>query len=99
VIGGEVRERSTHLVRSVRARETIARPTDDPPQRPSRDRLRRRGRQPDEVWVRPTEIVCLARRVRSGELRPQLGGVRSLAEAPAAFASTTPPMARTIVRI
>jgi NADPH:quinone reductase-like Zn-dependent oxidoreductase len=91
VIGGEIRDRCTRLVRSGGTVVTIA----DPPTIHPTD-----GRAVFfVVEADRDQLIDLARRVRSGELRPLVGAVRSLSEAPAAFASTSPSPGRTIIRL
>jgi NADPH:quinone reductase-like Zn-dependent oxidoreductase len=90
VIGGDIRDRATSLVRSGGTVVTIASP---PTIHPSDGRAIFFVVEADRA-----RLTDLARRVRSGELRPLLGAVRPLAEAPAAFASTTSSSGRTIIR-
>jgi NADPH:quinone reductase-like Zn-dependent oxidoreductase len=90
VFGGEVRDRSTDLVRSGGALVTIA----SPPERHPAD-----GRAVFFV-VEPDRdtLAELARRVQEGRLRPIVGEVRPLEEAPAAFAERRV-RGRTIIRV
>ena len=91
VIGGEIRDRCTRLVRSGGTVVTIASP---PTIHPTDGRA-----VFFVVEANRDQLTDLARRVRSGELRPLVGAVRPLSEAPAAFASTTPSPGRTIIRL
>ena len=91
VMGGEILDRSAQLVRSGGALVTIA----EPP------RVR-----PDDAWavffvVEPDRggLVALERRLRDGRLRPNVGDVRPLAEAPAVFAPTHRTHGKTIIRV
>jgi NADPH:quinone reductase-like Zn-dependent oxidoreductase len=91
VIGGDVRNRSTDLVRAGGTLVTIA----DPPTRQPAD-----GRAVFfVVEADRDQLTELVRRVRRDEIRPLIGDVRDLSEAPAAFAGPGPPRGRTIVRV
>ncbi|HEX4017359.1 MAG TPA: NADP-dependent oxidoreductase [Frankiaceae bacterium] len=91
VIGGEILDRSTALVRAGGTLVTIA----APPKLQPRD-----GRaiffvvEPDRA-----RLADLAERVRDGRLKPLVGTVRPLAEAPAAFAPDRRTSGKTIIRI
>ena len=89
VIGGEIRDRSTALVRPGGTLVTIA----DPPTIHPRD-----GRAIFFV-VEPNreQLAQLAARVRGGRLTPLVTTVRDLAAAPAAFAERT--RGRTIITL
>lgn len=89
VIGGDIRDRSTSLVRAGGSLVTIAGP---PAIQPENGRAVFFVVEPDRE-----RLADLARRVAAGELRPSVGAVKSLAEAPAAFAE--PGSGRTIIRI
>jgi NADPH:quinone reductase-like Zn-dependent oxidoreductase len=91
VIGGEIRDRTTGLVRPGGTLVTIASP---PTTHPSDGRAVFFVVEADR-----DRLTDLARRVRSGELRPPRVTVRPLSEAPAAFASTAPSAGRTIIQI
>jgi NADPH:quinone reductase-like Zn-dependent oxidoreductase len=91
VIGGEILDRSTALVRAGGTLVTIARmPTVQP----------KDGRaiffvvEPDR-----SRLGDLAQRVRNGRLKPIVGAVRPLAEAPAAFTPDRRIPGKTIIRI
>jgi NADPH:quinone reductase-like Zn-dependent oxidoreductase len=91
VIGGEVLDRSAVLVRAGGTLVTISRvPTVQP----------RDGRavffvvEPDR-----TVLVELAQRLRDGRLKPVVGAVRPLAEAPAAFGPGRRTRGKTIIRV
>ncbi|KOV71664.1 NADPH:quinone reductase [Streptomyces sp. AS58] len=91
VIGGDVLERSATLVRAGGTLVTITMLPKAPPQD---------GRavffvvEPDRA-----RLTELAQRVRDGRLRPNIGAVRPLAEAPAAFAPENRPPGKTIIRV
>ena len=94
VIGGEIRDRSTALVRPGGTLVTIASP---PTIQPDAGRAVFFVVEPDRH-----RLVDLARRVRAGEIRPLIGSIRELSEAPAAFAAAPAPdrsPGRTIIRI
>ncbi|MFF9349311.1 NADP-dependent oxidoreductase [Streptomyces sp. NPDC014734] len=91
VIGGDILDRSTALVRPGGTLVTIARPVTVRPEdgravffvvEPDRDRL-----------------TDLAARVRDGRLRPVIGSVRPLAETSAAFAPGERTPGKTIIRV
>ena len=91
VIGGEILDRSAALVRAGGTLVTIARmPTFQP----------KDGHavffvvEPDR-----SRLSELAQRLRDGRLRPIVGAVRPLAEAPAAFAPDRRTPGKTIIRI
>ena len=91
VIGGEVLDRSAALVRAGGTLVTIATvPTVKP----------RDGRAVFFV-VEPDRTVLaeLAQRLRDGRLKPIVGAVRPLAEAPAAFAPGRHTRGKTIIRV
>ncbi|MBL7494106.1 NADP-dependent oxidoreductase [Frankia sp. AgB1.9] len=91
VIGGEVLDRSATLVRAGGTLVTIA----APPKVLPRD-----GRavffvvEPDRV-----RLADLAQRLRDGRLKPIVGAVRTLPEAPAAFAPDRHTPGKTIIRV
>jgi len=91
VIGGEILDRSAALVRAGGALVTIAAPATVQPDN---------GRavffvvEPDRL-----RLADLAQRVRDGRLKPHIGAVRPLAEAPEAFASARRTPGKTIIRI
>ncbi|MFE0413422.1 NADP-dependent oxidoreductase [Streptomyces tendae] len=91
VIGGEILHRSAALVRAGGTLVTIAAP---PEVRPENGRAVFFVVEPDRD--RLTELV---RRVRDGRLRPAVGEVRPLTEAPAAFAPGRGRHGRTIIRV
>ncbi|MFB8245704.1 NADP-dependent oxidoreductase [Streptomyces sp. NPDC055952] len=78
VLGGEILDRSTALVRDGGTLVTVAEP---PRIRPENGRAVFFVVEPDRV-----RLADLVRRVRDGRLRPLVGDVRPLSEAPAAFA-------------
>ncbi|NEB80671.1 NADP-dependent oxidoreductase [Streptomyces sp. SID14478] len=91
VIGGEILERSTALVRLGGTLVTIAEPVTVHP---------REGRavffvvEPDRV-----RLADLAQRLREGRLKPLVGAVRPLAETAAAFAPDKRTPGKTIIRV
>ncbi|OBJ49057.1 NADP-dependent oxidoreductase [Mycobacterium sp. 1423905.2] len=91
VIGGEVLERSAHLVRPGGALITIAEP---PHVQPERARAIFFVVEPDRV-----QLAALERQLRDGRLRPIVGAVCSLAEAPAAFGPSSGGRGKTIVAV
>ncbi|MGX1516244.1 NADP-dependent oxidoreductase [Streptomyces collinus] len=91
VIGGEILHRSAALVRSGGTLVTIAEP---PGTGPENGRAVFFVVEPDRAQL--TELV---QRVREGRLRPAVGEVRPLAEAPAAFAPGRGRHGRTIIRV
>jgi len=91
VVGGEVLERSTELVRPGGTVVSAAMP---PASRPENGRALYFIVEPDRV-----RLADLAERVRTGRLNPIVGAVHSLAEAPAAFAHRQRVPGRTIVQV
>jgi NADPH:quinone reductase-like Zn-dependent oxidoreductase len=91
VIGGEILDRSARLVRSGGALVTIAEP---PRVRPDNARAVFFVVEPDHA-----RLVALEHRLRDERLRPNVGDVRPLAEAPAAFAPAHRTHGKTIIRI
>jgi NADPH:quinone reductase-like Zn-dependent oxidoreductase len=91
VIGGEIRDRSVGLVR---AGGTLVTTTAPPEVRPRDGRAIFFIVEPDRG-----QLAELARRVRDGRLKPNLGAVRTLAEAPAAFARGRRTQGKTIIRV
>ncbi|MFI7389938.1 NADP-dependent oxidoreductase [Streptomyces tendae] len=91
VIGGEILRRSVALVRAGGTLVTVAEPPEAGPEN---------GRAVFFV-VEPDRgrLTDLVRRVRDGRLRPAVGEVRPLAEAPAAFAPGRGRHGRTIIRV
>jgi NADPH:quinone reductase-like Zn-dependent oxidoreductase len=91
VIGGEVLERSAPLVRAGGALLTIVAP---PKSQPA-------GRRAVFFVVEPDRkrLADLAERVRSGRLKPIVGAVRPLEQAPAAFAPDRRVSGKTIIRV
>ncbi|MFI7386363.1 NADP-dependent oxidoreductase [Streptomyces sp. NPDC049813] len=91
VIGGEILERSTALVRPGGTLVTIAEPVTVHP---------RDGRavffvvEPDR-----SRLAHLARRLRDGRLQPLVGAVRPLAETASAFAPSERVHGKTIIRV
>jgi NADPH:quinone reductase-like Zn-dependent oxidoreductase len=91
VIGGEILDRSAALVRAGGTLVTVATPPTTQP---------RDGRgiffvvEPDRA-----RLADLAQRLRDGRLKPIVGAVRTLAEAPAAFAPERRTPGKTIVRV
>ncbi|WP_413099859.1 NADP-dependent oxidoreductase [Streptomyces sp. Inha503] len=91
VIGGDVLDRSAALVRASGTLVTIVVP---PKVRPKDGRAIFFVVEPDRA-----RLTDLATRVRDGRLKPVVGAVRPLAEAPAAFAPTTRTPGKTIIRV
>ncbi|WP_089107603.1 NADP-dependent oxidoreductase [Streptomyces hyaluromycini] len=91
VIGGEVLDRSTALVRAGGTLVTIARPVTV---HPADGRAVFFVVEPDRA-----RLADLAARVRDGRLRPVVGAVRPLAEAVAAFTPEKRTPGRTIIRV
>ena len=91
VIGGEVLDRSAALVRAGGTLVTIAAP---PTVRPENGRAVFFVVEPDRL-----RLADLAQRVRDGRLKPRIGAVRPLAEAPAAFAPVRRVPGKTIIRV
>jgi NADPH:quinone reductase-like Zn-dependent oxidoreductase len=91
VIGGEVAERSVPLVRPGGTLVTIVGP---PQARPADGRVIFFVVEPDRL-----RLADLAERVRSGRLKPIIGPVLPLADAPAAFAPGHRVPGKTIIRV
>jgi NADPH:quinone reductase-like Zn-dependent oxidoreductase len=91
VIGGEVLDRSAALVRAGGTLVTIAAP---PTVRPENGRAVFFVVEPDRL-----RLADLAQRVRDGRLKPRIGAVRPLAEAPAAFAPARRVPGKTIIQV
>jgi NADPH:quinone reductase-like Zn-dependent oxidoreductase len=91
VIGGEILDRSAALVRAGGTLvSTISVPTVQP--KDSRAIF-------FVVEADRSRLADLAQRVRDGRLKPIVGAVRTLAEAPAAFAPQRRTPGKTIIRI
>lgn len=91
VIGGDILARSAALVRAGGTLVTIAMP---PEVRPSDGRAVFFVVEPDRA-----RLADLAIRLRDGRLKPVIGAVRPLAEAPAAFAPGKRTPGKTIIRV
>jgi NADPH:quinone reductase-like Zn-dependent oxidoreductase len=91
VIGGEILDRSAHLVRPGGALVTIAEP---PRVQPDDARTVFFVVEPDRAG-----LVDLERRLRDGRLRPIVGAVYPLAQAASAFAPAHRTGGKTIIRI
>ncbi|MER6976285.1 NADP-dependent oxidoreductase [Streptomyces carpinensis] len=91
VIGGDILDRSAALVRAGGALVTIAMP---PKVQPKDGRAVFFVVEPDRV-----RLTDLATRLRDGRLKPVVGAVRPLAEAPAAFAPGKHTPGKTIIRV
>ncbi|GHH82727.1 NADPH:quinone reductase [Streptomyces sulfonofaciens] len=91
VIGGDILDRSAALVRSGGTLVTIAAP---PTVRPKDGRAVFFVVEPDRA-----QLAGLAQRLRDGRLRPIIGSVRPLSEAPAAFAPRQRVLGRTIIQV
>lgn len=91
VIGGEVLARSAAVVRAGGALVTIAAP---PEIRPEAGRAVFFVVEPDRV-----RLADLIARVRDGRLKPVVGAVRPLTEAPAAFAPGKRTPGKTIIQV
>ncbi|MFI7521146.1 NADP-dependent oxidoreductase [Micromonospora globbae] len=91
VIGGDVLERSTELVRPGGTVVTIAAP---PTVRPRDGRAIFFVVEPDRA-----RLADLAQRVRAGRLRPVVGAVLPLSEAASAFAGRRRTPGRTIIQV
>jgi NADPH:quinone reductase-like Zn-dependent oxidoreductase len=91
VLGGEILDRSTALVRSGGTLVTIVR---EPTVQPDDGRAMFFVVEPDR-----SQLVELAQRLRDGRLKPIIGAVRPLAEAPGAFAPDHRTPGKTIIRI
>jgi len=91
VIGGEILDRSAKLVRAGGVLVTIAAP---PRVRPADARAVFFVVEPDRA-----RLAALELRLRDGRLRPNIGDVRPLAEAPSAFAPAHRSHGKTIIRV
>jgi NADPH:quinone reductase-like Zn-dependent oxidoreductase len=91
VIGGQILRRSETLVRSGGALVSIAEPPRVPP---GIARAIFFVVEPDR-----TELMELERRLRDGRLRPLVGAIHSLEDAPAAFDPTNRSCGKTIIRV
>ncbi|MET7332083.1 NADP-dependent oxidoreductase [Nonomuraea sp. NPDC005650] len=91
VIGGDVLDRSAALVRAGGTLVTIASP---PTVQPRDGRAIFFVVEPDRA-----RLADLARRLRDGRLRPIVGAVRTLSEAPSALAAAQRPPGKTIIRV
>jgi NADPH:quinone reductase-like Zn-dependent oxidoreductase len=91
VLGGEILERSAPLVRAGGTLVTIVGP---PKVRLADGRAIFFVVEPDR-----SRLADLAQRVRSGRLKPIIGAVRPLAEAPAAFTPNRRVPGKTIIRV
>ncbi|MEU9379883.1 NADP-dependent oxidoreductase [Streptomyces sp. NPDC048279] len=91
VIGGDILDRSATLVRAGGVLVSIAMP---PKVRPRHGRAVFFVVEPDRA-----RLIDLATRLRDGRLKPIVGAVRPLAEAPAAFAPGPRTPGKTIIRI
>jgi NADPH:quinone reductase-like Zn-dependent oxidoreductase len=91
VIGGDVLERSTALVRPGGTLVTIAMP---PTAQPKEGRAVFFVVEPDRA-----QLTELAQRVRDGRLKPLVGDVRPLAETADAFARHRRTRGKTIIRV
>jgi NADPH:quinone reductase-like Zn-dependent oxidoreductase len=91
VIGGEVLDRSAALVRAGGTLVSIAR----------MPKVQNKDGHAVFFVVEPdrSRLVELAQRLRDGRLKPIVGAVRPLAEAPAAFAPDRRTPGKTIIRI
>jgi NADPH:quinone reductase-like Zn-dependent oxidoreductase len=91
VVGGDILARSTALVRPGGTVVSVAEP---PAARPEDGSSVFFVVEPDRA-----QLLELAQRVRSGRLKPIVGAVRPLAEAPDAFARRTRTPGKTIIRV
>jgi NADPH:quinone reductase-like Zn-dependent oxidoreductase len=91
VIGGQILERSTALVRAGGTLVTIAAP---PAVQPGNGRAVFFVVEPDRA-----RLADLAQRVRDGRIKPLVGAVRPLSEAPAAFVPGRHAHGKTIIQI
>ena len=91
VLGGEVLDRSAALVRAGGTLVTIAMP---PRVQPRDGRAVFFVVEPDRA-----RLADLAQRLRDGRLKPIIGAVRTLAEAPAAFAPGGHSAGKTVIRV
>jgi NADPH:quinone reductase-like Zn-dependent oxidoreductase len=91
VIGGEVLDRSAALVRPGGTLVTVAAPP----------RLKPKGGCAAFFVVEPdrAQLAALAQRLRDGRLAPVVGAVRTLDEAPGAFAAAQRMPGKTIIRV
>src|SRR4029079_4221624 len=87
VLGGEIRDRSTALVRAGGTLVTIAGP---PSVHPTDGRAIFFVVEPHRH-----RLADLARRARAGEINPLIGAIRELSEGPSAFARPDPSPGRT----
>ena len=91
VIGGQILQRSTALVRAGGTLVTIAAP---PAVQPGNGRAIFFVVEPDRA-----RLADLAQRLRDGRIKPLVGAVRPLSEAPAAFAPDRRTHGKTIIQI
>jgi NADPH:quinone reductase-like Zn-dependent oxidoreductase len=91
VIGGDILDRSAALVRAGGTLVTIAMP---PKVQPKDGRAVFFVVEPDRA-----RLADLAARVRDGRLKPSVGAVRPLAEAPSVFAAGPRTPGKTIIRV
>jgi len=91
VIGGEILDRSASLVRAGGTLVSVAAP---PRLRPKDGRALFFVVEPDRAG-----LAALARRLRDGRLTPVVGAVRTLPEAPGAFAPDQRTTGKTIIRV
>ncbi|MEQ4722110.1 zinc-binding dehydrogenase [Nonomuraea sp. B19D2] len=91
VIGGDILDRSAALVRAGGTLVTIASP---PTVRPRDGQAIFFVVEPDRA-----RLADLGRRLRDGRLRPIVGAVRTLAEAPSALAPAQRTRGKTIIRV
>ncbi|MET8451455.1 NADP-dependent oxidoreductase [Streptomyces sp. NPDC005209] len=91
VIGGEILDRSAALVRAGGTLVTIAAP---PKVHPKDGRALFFVVEPDRA-----QLTDLVQRLRDGRLKPVVGAVRPLSEAPAAFAPDRRTPGKTIIRV
>ncbi|MEU5732229.1 MULTISPECIES: NADP-dependent oxidoreductase [Streptomyces] len=91
VIGGDILDRSTALVRAGGTLVTVVMP---PKVQPKDGRAVFFVVEPDRA-----RLTNLATRVRDGRLKPVVGAVRPLTEAPAAFAPATRTPGKAIIRV
>ena len=91
VLGGEILDRSAQLVRAGGTLVTIAEPPGCDP----------RARRAIFFIVEPdrARLAALERRLRDGRLRPTVGAVFSLADAPSAFDPAHRAHGKTIIRV
>ena len=91
VLGGEILDRSAQLVRTGGTLITIAEP---PRVLPEGARAIFFVVEPDRV-----RLTALERRLRDGRLRPTVGAVFPLAEAPSAFDPSQRAHGKTVIRV